>query len=378
MNKTNIDQALAALADALKSNEPTSFLENPKEFVKRIPQRSLSGDHINGGKIQNFASTGITDSASSTMLSITDNGIKIHKLAEGFETQGTIGASTIKSDMIDSEVIHCGTLRADNIEATINFSNDDPIIFKSDNLDGKGLLWAGKGHTKQLIFASNPDRLFLSENLDLGKGKALSINNLKVLDETSLGTTITKSYLREVGRLNGLVVEGSASIGEYFYFDGRSNRFGLGTDQPNATISLIENDVEIIIGARENAKGFIGTFASHSLDIVTDNVSRINVSQDGNITLGNFKSSPIQVSINGKLSVKVNNPDPDVDLHVNGPIKFGGRLQTHGTGTPDGGSYNKGDIIWNIEPRLGSYVGWVCTQPGSPGLWEPFGKIGNQ
>ncbi len=96
MNKTNIDQALAALADALKSNEPTSFLENPKEFVKRIPQRSLSGDHINGGKIQNFASTGITDNASSTMLSITDNGIKIHKLAEGFETQGTIGASTIK------------------------------------------------------------------------------------------------------------------------------------------------------------------------------------------------------------------------------------------------------------------------------------------
>ncbi len=378
MNKTNVDQALAALADALKSNEPTSFLENPKEFVKKIPYKSLSGDHISGGKIQNFSSTGITDSASTTMLSLTDKGVVIHKMAQGFEVEGTIGVNTLKSDVVDSNIITCGTLRADNIEAEIHFSNDEPIIFKSDNLDGKGLLWAGKGHTKQFIFASNPDRMFLSENLDLGKGKNISINNLKVLDETSLGTTITKSYLREVGRLNGLIVEGSASIGEYFYFDGQSNRLGIGTEQPNATISLVENNVEIIIGAKENAKGFIGTFASHPLDIVTDNVSRINISSDGNITLGNFKSSPVQVSINGKLSVKVNNPDPDVDLHVNGPIKFGGKLHTHGTGTPDGGYYNKGDIVWNIDPRLGSYVGWVCTQPGTPGLWEPFGKIGNQ
>jgi hypothetical protein len=52
MNKTNIDQALAALADALKSQEPDSFLTSPKEFVKKIPFRSLSGDHINGGKVQ--------------------------------------------------------------------------------------------------------------------------------------------------------------------------------------------------------------------------------------------------------------------------------------------------------------------------------------
>jgi hypothetical protein len=41
------------------------------------------------------------------------------------------------------------------------------------------------------------------------------------------------------------------------------------------------------------------------------------------------------------------------------------------------GSYNEGDIIWNIQPRMNSYVGWVCIQTGSPGLWSPFGKIGN-
>jgi hypothetical protein len=70
MNKTNIDQALAALADALKSQEPDSFLTSPKEFVKKIPFRSLSGDHINGGKIQNFASTGISDTATKQQLTV--------------------------------------------------------------------------------------------------------------------------------------------------------------------------------------------------------------------------------------------------------------------------------------------------------------------
>lgn len=374
MNKTNVDQALAALADALKSSEPSTFLDNPKEFVKKIPLRSLSGDHINGGKIQNFSSTGITDTAVSTQLTITDDGVIIHKLASGFVMeQGIIEAKELHAEMLVAETIRAGT-----IQGEIQYAADQPITFKGDSLEGKGLLWTGQGYTKQLIYASNPDRFFASENLDLGKGKSLSINNIKVIDENSLGTTITKSYLKEVGRLKGLIVEGSASIGEYFYFDGQSNRLGIGTDQPNATVSVVSNDVEISIGARENAKAFIGTFASHALDIITDNQSRINVSQDGNVVIGNFKSAPIQISMNGKLAVRIANPDPDVDLHVNGAIKFAGRLQSRGMGVPDGGSFNKGDIVWNDDPRLGSYVGWICIHAGSPGLWEPFGKIGNQ
>ncbi len=373
MNKTNVDQALAALADALKSSEPNTFLDNPKEFVKKIPFRSLSGDHINGGKIQNFASTGIEDTASSKMFSVTDNGVVIHKLAKGFETDETISIGTVKS-----KTIECETITAKQIVGSIEYANDSPIIFKSDSLEGKGFLWAGRGQTKQLVFASNPDRIFASENIDLGKGKHLSINNLPVINETSLGTSITKSYLKEVGRLNGLIVDGSAILAEYFYFDSSTNRLGIGTDQPNADISISNGALELVIGAKENSKAFIGTYTSNALDIITDNTSRINISAEGNIILGNQKSGPIQVSINGKLAVRINNPDPDVDLHVNGSIKFGGKLQSHGTGIPEGGSYNKGDIVWNVEPRIGSYIGWVCIQPGSPGVWEPFGKIGNQ
>ncbi len=378
MNKTNIDQALAALADALKGSEPSTFLDNPKEFVKKIPHRSLSGDHINGGKVQNFSSTGISDTANSTVLSVSDAGIAVEKFSKGFDVYGNVKINELNCEVLDSSVIMCDVLRTKNIEAEITYSNTEPITFKSDNLEGKGILWAGQGYTKQLIFATNPDRIFISETVDLPRGKGISINNIKVLDENSLGTSITKSYLKEVGRLKGLIVDGSVSISDYLYFDANTNRLGLGTEQPNAAITLIENDVEVILGAKENSRAFIGTFASHAIDIVTDNQSRINISSDGNIILGNFKAAPVQVSINGKLSIRVNNPDPEVDLHINGSIKFGGKLQTHGTESPKEGYYNKADIVWNTDPRIGSYAGWICIQPGSPGVWEPFGKIGNQ
>jgi hypothetical protein len=371
MNKTNIDQALAALADALKSQEPDSFLTSPKEFVKKIPFRSLSGDHINGGKVQNFASAGITDQASKQQLLLNDDGVHITSLTvnsiETLNVSGTVSASIVKTDVLEAK----------EIRADIKFDKDVPIVFSGKNLEGKGLLWAGQGNTKQFIYASNPDRFFVSENLDFARGKSITVNNIKLIDDKELGPTITKSNLREVGRLNGLIVDGSVSLGQYVYFDNNTNRLGIGTEDPAAAFSVAEDGVEVVIGTKDSTKGYIGTHASNSLDIVTDNTSRINVSAGGNIQLGNTKLPPVQVSVHGKMAIRVSTPDPEVDLHVNGSVKFNNRLQKYDRNYPTAGSYNEGDIVWNIEPKMNTYVGWVCIQTGSPGIWAPFGKIGN-
>ena len=379
MNKTNLDQALAALSDALKSTDPNSFLENPKDFVKKIPFRSLSGDHINGGKVINFSSSGISDKANNEQISISDDGIVVSKFSQGFSVKGNI-----QSDSVSTSNIVADRIEAKEIIGKFSLEEDDPIElvtplkFKADNLDGSGLLWVGKGHTKQLVFLSNPDRIFLSESIDLARNKNLSINNLMVLNENSLGTTVTKSYLREVGRLKGLIVEGSTSLGEHFYFDGNTGRFGLGTEQPNATISISEKDVEIILGSLQHGVGSIGTFNSQDFQIITDNTARITITSGGNIILGNASSGPTHVNVLGNFSINVNTIDSRANLQVNGAVKFNNKLQTHGSSFPDSGSFNKGDIVWNTEPRTGSYIGWVCIQSGAPGLWEPFGKIGHQ
>ena len=365
MSKNNIDQALSVLADALKGIELNSSVDY-KDVAKKLPLRSLTGDHINGGKIQNFASYGITDTATKTQITVSNEGVHISAL-----TVDSLENLTV-SGVLKTKILEVEELRAD-----IKFEKNAPITFSGVEPEGKGLLWAGKGHTKQFIFASNPDRFFSSENIDLARGKSITVNNIKLFDEQELGPTVVKSNLREVGRLNGLIVDGDVSIGQYLTFYSATNRLALGTEQPNAALSICEDGVEVVVGTKDSVRGYIGTYASHSLDIVTDNSARITITAGGNIQLGNSKLPPVQVSVHGKVSVRVSTPDPEVDLHVNGAVKFGNRLQKVDRSYPTAGSYNQGDIVWNSEPRINQYVGWICVQAGAPGLWEPFGKIGN-
>jgi hypothetical protein len=332
----------------------------------------LSGDHIIGGKVLEFSSSGITDSATKQQMLITDKAVNIETLTVGFvknnlTVEGVVVAGTIKADVLEVK----------ELKADIKFEKDENIAFGGKNVVGKGLIWKDAGTTKQFLFNSEPDRFFSSESIDIARGKNLSINGIKIIDSTELGSSVVKSNLREVGRLKGLIVDGSVNINQYLFYNGTSDRLGLGTEEPNAAFSVAEDMIEVMLGTRDSSRGIVGTYASHNLDIVTDNTPRISVGSNGNILLGNTKQPPIQVNIHGKLAVRVNMPDPEVDLHVNGAIKFNGKLHKYDRQAPVSGSFNAGDIVWNTEPRINSFVGWVCTQAGDPGLWAPFGKIGN-
>jgi hypothetical protein len=46
-------------------------------------------------------------------------------------------------------------------------SAEFPYIVIKGDINGKGILWSGQGHNKQFIFNSNPDRFFISENIDI-------------------------------------------------------------------------------------------------------------------------------------------------------------------------------------------------------------------
>lgn len=240
---------------------------------------------------------------------------------------------------------------------------------------GRGIIFTGQGPTKQFVYHANPDRFFFSETLDLAKNKAISIAGVKVIDSQELGSTIVKSNLREVGKLRGLLVDGSVVIDDYIYYSSSSNRLGLGTNEANAAISVAEMGVEVMLGTTEQMHGMVGTYASTDFDIVTDNIPRLSVKANGNIELGNPTKSAAQVKVHGKLSVGVNNPDPNVDLHVAGPVRINNRLHMYADQPPISGNYSAGDIVWNTDPRQSSYVGWVCTRAGDPGVWHQFGEI---
>lgn len=250
-----------------------------------------------------------------------------------------------------------------------------PFIVIKGDINGKGIIWSGQGHNKQFLFNNNPDRFFVSENIDLAKNKNLSINNIKVLDEKELGPTVTKSNLREVGHLKGLVVDGGLSVNQYLIYDSVTDRIGLGTDQPKACLNIIDQNVDIILGAESDNTARIGTYNYTDFEIATDNTSRISVKAGGNVVIGNPATGDTKVSIIGSLAINVNNADPRSALHVNGALKFNDKLHLCGNEPPTSGSFSEGDIVWNNFPTAGRFVGWVCTRSGSPGLWSGFGRI---
>lgn len=250
----------------------------------------------------------------------------------------------------------------------------DYIKFNGD-VEGKGLLWQGKKSTKQFIFRSVEEGFFSSEHITLNKDKSIKSNGVDLLNSISLGNTVTKSNLRELGRLKGLVVDGSASISQYFIFDGVSNRLGIGTDQPKNSITILEDNAEIVIGPNGHGRGSIGTFNYTDFDILTDNTPRITVRSGGDIDFGTQASGPIKVSVLGSLSINVNNPDNRSNLHVNGAIKFNDNLHLSLESPPQSGNFTVGDIVWNSVPKVGKPIGWVCTRSGNPGTWNPFGDI---
>lgn len=246
---------------------------------------------------------------------------------------------------------------------------------KGETNFGKGIIWSGDGYTKQFMFADNPHRFFSSETIDLDKGRNFSIGGVNVLGENELGSTVLKSNLQQLGRLKGLVVDGSVNINQYLIYNGSSDRLGLGTDSPKAALGIADMGIEVMVGTNKDMHGMIGTYASIDFDIVTDNTTRIGIKANGNIDLGNPNRNPIQVKVNGKLSVGVEVPDPTVDLHVAGPVRFNNHLHLFADAAPKEGTYTVGDIVWNSAPRVGAGVGWVCVRAGSPGAWYPFGDV---
>lgn len=374
MADPNIDKALAYLGSSISSlidasKEPVDY----KLIPQKIPKRSLTGDHITGGKITNFSSSGIIDSATETKIQINNERVSIDNLSVktvdgNIDVKGSVSANKLTADVIEAK----------KILGEVEYGKNESIKFSGDFVYGQGLLWNTGKSNKQLVLRENPDRFFFSESIELSKDKSITINGVDIINSTSLGNSVTKSNIRELGRLKGLVVDGHVSIAQHLFYNASSNRLGLGTNEPKSLLSLSEDNIDVVIGTKNETEGFIGTYSSQPFSIGTDNTSRITINSGGNILLGNPKQIPVKVNVHGTLAVKVNTPDPDVDLHVNGAIKYHGHQHRYDTAPPQGGSFSKGDIVWNSDPRVKSYVGWICVRSGSPGGWEPFGKIGNQ
>jgi hypothetical protein len=209
------------------------------------------------------------------------------------------------------------------------------LVQLEEDLTGKGFSWAwGDGGVNLQYRAGN--RLWSSGSFDIPTDQSYRIDNVPVISATELGAQITKSKLREVGALKSLRVIGDATISDFAIFNSTMGRLGLGTEEPNAVLSVSDNGVEIIAGASGDGCAAIGTYTSSHLEIVTDNTARITIKNNGEVVFGNEFTKTANVTIYGTL--KVDNLVSDTRIDRYSSLEF--------KATKDQGEFGQG-LIWS-------------------------------
>ena len=365
---SNIDQKLTEMRNGFNAvSEAVEALANRPAPEATILRRGLSGDHINGGKITNFSSVGIADTATDTQLRVSDDGVTVVVL----HVNRIANPLTVQGQLTVEGAIRATRLDVDEISADVRNERTSNLEFKAENgsILNKGFVWSGQGNTRSLTFQGGPDRFFSSETVDIFRDKEYRIGNVPVLSATNLGQGVTQSNLQTVGTLQSLAVAGRVNIDEHIIYDPDNMRLGIGTSEPNGAVSIQSLDHEFVIDPTDDFRFKFGTWTTSGLDVITDDTKRLSIESSGTITIHS------KTIYNDKIGVGVNNFASDADITTAGPVRFQGKKQQVGNNIPDSGSYIKGDIVWNNNPQPTGYVGWICVREGTPGEWKPFGQI---
>lgn len=376
-NSYRIDGTPVLTVDTLGSSVINSSIRK----LGRLKDLIVDGDTIIGEHIFFDATStrlGIGTDHANAAFSLVDNGIEI-VLGNVNETQGNIGTFTshdlgivtdnttrmkvtkggkvIFGDEIanNADVSVFGKLYVKELIVDQRNEKTGPLEFKAlpgATNYGRGMLFTGNGINKQFVFGANPDQFFSTEHINLQQGRSYHIENQPVLSFDSLGPSVTKSCLAELGNLNHLTVLGDINLSNVFQIKNQKIHLGTGEILTDNGITISSSNIEL---KAEN----------QSLKITTDSV-----------VLGSKDRPMVNAIVNGKLSVGIQSVGDNAQFEVGGNIRFADKLFMTGSKAPSTGTFKKGDIVWNNDPKETGYVGWVCVRDGNPGIWRGFGQIG--
>lgn len=264
----------------------------------------------------------------SQLFTIQNDKIIIDKL-ELSKLEGSVhhnGQLNITGPIILEGYLNAHTVEADTIRVKNLVTEGGNILDAGhwlfpteEELNGKGFSWTWGNGSTQLAYRTG-GRIWMSGDVDLSAGKAFKIDNVPVISQTALGTQVTKSNLKEVGTLKNLNVTGDVTLSEFATFNSGLGRLGLGTDEPNAALAIVDNDVEIVVGSLVPGTATFGTYTNHSISIATDNTPRIVIKNTGEVVVGDATYKTGNVTIHGTLTV--DNLVADTRVERNNSLEF--------------------------------------------------------
>ena len=192
-----------------------------------------------------------------------------------FSTQGINDLATQTSLVVSN-----GKITVDTVEPTKAVSF---IGGSFAELEGKGVKWTSGNKSKTL--ALKQSKLWTDMSINIAEDQSYEIDGTPVIGFMELGPSVTKSNLKQVGTLRSLRVAGNTELGEFAFISSDLNRIGINLESPKAAIGILENDVEIVLGSTKTNTAVVGTVNNKHLEIVTDNTTRITVTNNGDVRI---------------------------------------------------------------------------------------------
>jgi hypothetical protein len=261
-------------------------------------------------------------------------------------------------ETLEGDLSVSGTLTVDNL-VVLNAPEDDTTSSKelgkwavNDEADllGKEFSWTW-GHGSVQLGYRPGNRLWTNSDLDLERGKSFMVDGVAVLSANELSSQVTKSRLKEVGTLKSLNVSGDTALGEFAVFNSSLNRLGLNTEEPNGTLSVVDNNVEFVINSPRDNIIEVGTYTNSDLHIVTDNTSRVVLKNNGEVIFGNPATNNANVKIYGTLHVETVVADNRLDRYASLEFKSSREQSIFGQGLLWTGTGNMRQLVMRTGPE---------------------------
>jgi len=237
----------------------------------------LSASQIDGGKIPQFNSTGITDESTKTQLVVTDEGI-------------------ITTNNVSAENLFI----ADNTFVK-NISVDGDLI-----INGKILPSQSLSDYVNSIASSVSSNIMNKGDIDIS-GRNVVYGDRLILNNDTLGPQIINSNIRRVGNLLELSVEGQAIIHETLVVTNR--KVGINTESASGVLSVWDEDAEFTLVKHSPKTMFAGSTRITDVVLGSNNAEQLKLKSDGMIELtGPLRFNGLLINVVDRIPERIGEP----------------------------------------------------------------------
>lgn len=277
---------------------------------------TVSANNITPGRIAHFESTGIQDKATDCQVTIMD-------VATVFENK------LVSRDLeIAGDAVFTGNVRIEN---------ELPETSKLFNQILQAVLGRIKSEYSDGTYDNFVDRVISKLNTDGIDAPMVKVGGSPLIEQDGLATSIVNSNLQRVGALRELQVVGETLLDETLYVSNK--RLGLNTLEPERTLDIWDQEVQIVAGKRSKDVAYIGTSRPQALILGAANRDQLTVNPDGTVSIARLNM---------------------------------GRLSHSSAAVQPTDNRPQGHIVWNENPQVGSAIGWVSL---GGARWARFGTI---